>query len=292
MPGRYGCFVEEPKVLNRPRRPDGFTLIELLTVIGIIVLVLALALPNFVSMMRGRRWSAAITNIQTMIMRARSLATNVRKDFSVEFEIDGDNGTVMWLESEANDIERIPDLWELQHELGGHEPIDDFVTGAFYDSGGRYKCWATECSCVWPGCGHQWTVYSGGGGSTTVCPKCHVDWWRYRPQKETYYYDIEYHPELTKRLEYGDNARQSEWVPLGHQMTIDLARSRYFMSWDHPDSVECYGGDLYPDIRIGTNGALVQTVDPVICLMDRDAEERRAVTAVRCTGRVIPTRVP
>jgi len=38
-------------------RPDGFTLIEMLAVITIIMVVMAPALPNFVAMMKERRWS-------------------------------------------------------------------------------------------------------------------------------------------------------------------------------------------------------------------------------------------
>jgi len=283
-------LMEEQNMLKHPHRRQGFTLIELLTVIGIIVLVLALALPNFVSMMRGRRWSGAITGMQTMIMRARSLATNVRKDFSVEFEIDGDNGTVMWLESESNDIERIPDIWELEHIIGGASALADFID-VFRDAGGDAKSGYWECACTYPPCGHTW---EGVDVDHRTCPKCNNggSTWRYNPVAIEYHYDITYDGSRTDPLKYGDNSKQSEWVPLGHQMTIDLAKCRYFMSWDDPDSVEAYGGDEYPDIRIGPNGALVQTVDPVICLKDRDAEERRAVTAVRCTGRLVPAPIP
>ena len=64
------------------RRAGGFTMIEMLTVIVIIMVVMALALPDFVHMMKERKWSAAIANIQGMVMRSRALATNVRKDFS------------------------------------------------------------------------------------------------------------------------------------------------------------------------------------------------------------------
>ena len=58
--------------------------------------------------------------------------------------------------------------------------------------------------------------------------------------------------------------------------------------------MEKYGYDEYRDIRIGTNGALVQTRDPLICLMvpARLEENRqyRYVKVVRCTGRVYDAR--
>jgi hypothetical protein len=106
-----------------------------------------------------------------------------------------------------------------------------------------------------------------------------------------YYYNITYNPALAQANKLADNTKQSEVIWL-HMITVDRARCSNFVSWDDPHSVECYGGDEYPDIRIGTNGALVQTRDPVICLKIRDAEERRWVTVVRCTGRVLPTRAP
>ena len=45
-------------------------------------------------------------------------------------------------------------------------------------------------------------------------------------------------------------------------------------------------------IRVGINGALVQTQDPLICLKEMGQDNRRAIEVVRCTGRVIPAEVP
>jgi len=265
----------------------GFTLVEMLTVIAIIMVVVALALPNFVAMMRGRKWTATLGNIQGMVMRARALTTTVRHDFSVEFDIHGDNGTWMWLESEQNMVERVPDLWELQHELGGSAPVRSFITSTFREAGGSYKAFLYDCQCT--KCGHQWT-YVTGAGSQAPCPNCGVDSWAYRPKVESYYYDITWDPANAYVHSYGDNARQGHVVPIGPNMTIDLSQSPNFISWDHPNSVECYGGDTYPDIRLGTNGALVQTHEPTICLKHTHRDDSRRFSVVRCTGRLIPER--
>jgi len=89
---------------------------------------------------------------------------------------------------------------------------------------------------------------------------------------------------------YGDNARQSEVVELGHGLTIDdsALRSSHFVSWDAPGSVKRYGEDSYKDIRIGPNGALVQSLNPVIAIKQMDSDEFRQVEVIRCTGRLVP----
>jgi len=231
--------------------PAGFTLIEMLTVIAIIMVVMALALPNFVAMMKDRKWGAAITTIQTLVWRARALATNVRKDFSVEFNVQGDNGTTMWIESEMNQLERIPDLDYFQEQI---------------TSGYVFQTWILNK--IWTPSGG--TCTSAGGHYTNF----KIDYAKSKPHM------------------YGDNARQSEVVELGSGLTVDDSpgMSPNFVSWDHPTSVTKYGEDLYKDIRIGPNGALIQTRDATICIKQIRAEERRQVQVIRCTGRLIPVR--
>ncbi len=273
--------------MNAVSKRKAFTLIELLAVIGIIVLVMSMALPGMSAMMRAKKWSAALSNVQAMVTRARALATGVRTDFSVEFRI-RDNGTVMWLESEVNDIERIPDLMELQREMGGSAPIRYFLN-TFYSSGGRYKSMLYEVRCL--ECGKEWS-YKSGGGSYKPCPGCGREGWTFQPEVHSYYYDITYDPDLAFDGALADNARQSEIVLLAPSVTIDRTKCRNFFSWDAKDSVECYGYDEYPDIRVGVNGALMQTVEPVIALQygigRTNLKEWRGIRVIRCTGRVIP----
>jgi len=278
--------------MTRRYKSLGFTLIEMLTVITIIMVVMALALPNFVAMMRDRRWSAAIANIQGMVLRARAFATNVRKEFSVEFNIQPDNGTTMWLESEDNYMEHIPDLNKYQYDHGGISGLGDFVDNVFKKSGGRAERltsspWGLQyCFCY--ACGRIFYV-PPDSTSPEICPSCGGVHTIYRFEL---YVNISYDGSKSDPAYYGDNAKESEDVPLSRSITIDLTRSRYFISWDAPSATYPYGRDPYPDIRIGTNGALVETNDPVICLKERHAEERRAVSVVRCTGRLIPASVP
>ena len=244
--------------LSAPRsRPKGlsraFTLIELLTVIAIVMLIMGLALPNFIEIMRNRKWSAAVGNVQNMIIRARAFATNCRTDASVEFDVQGDNGTRMWLESESNLIETMPDYTTFVNTLrsGSKAGSPEYVF--------RNSVWAA----------------SGGASNGS-----------YNPANTQAMY------QYGNTIYYGDNARQSEVVWLGSGMTLDRSGSHSpnFVSWDAPRIGCPYGKDNYPDVRIGPHGALVQSREPTLCFKETGAEQRRSFTVVRCTGRLVSSR--
>ncbi|HUU42249.1 MAG TPA: prepilin-type N-terminal cleavage/methylation domain-containing protein [Planctomycetota bacterium] len=277
-------------------RRAGFTLIEMLTVIGIIMLVMALALPNFLEMMRSQAWHAAVGKIQVMVMRARALATNERKDFSVEFLVnDSDNddaGTTIWIESEVNDLERMPDLWELEHEVGGFEPLVDFLNNTFRPAGGSWTSSPVLAEFTCAQCGYRWDLYGWYNPGAVACPSCGHGYWGSHNLLEYYYYNFTYDATKADDTKFADNARQSEVVDLSGTITIDLSRSAQFINWDMPLPDRPYGKDAFPDLRIAVNGTLAQTLPPVICLKQKGAEQRLAVTVVRCTGRVLQTDLP
>ena len=66
--------------MRRRSAKRAFTLIEMLAVIAIIMLVMALALPNFMAMMKHQRWVAAIGAFQNVVRRCRIFAINERLD--------------------------------------------------------------------------------------------------------------------------------------------------------------------------------------------------------------------
>ena len=226
---------------------------------------------------RKRPFDEAVDIIAEHIARARELAIEHHQDFAVEFHF-GDNGTCLWIESEDVDIERVPDLWELQHELGGGAVIALFVE-KWRASGGTCKYGLTECTCC--SCGHCWT-YTNGDWRT--CPACGKSGPKYPHEHATYYYDFAYHPDEAKHP-FGDNAGHGEPVYLPPSVRIAPHASTNFINWDAQSSVQTYGYDGCRDIRIGRNGALVQTHAPVICLRDV-YDHRRRIKVIRLTCRL------
>ena len=246
------------------RDSPGFTLIELLTVIAIMCMVAALAVPGFVAMMESQKWTTAIDNLQWMIWQARSLASNCRKDVSVEFDIDAEEGTWMWLESEEQLIERIPDLEELQLATSG---------GVGYSS--QASASISWLCTLWTRAGGTYERENRGGGTY-----------------DTYYVNFQINQENARAGQFGDNARQTEPVYLAEGLTIDPSEeaSPGFINWDSAQSVVWKGDDEYKDIRIGPSGSLVQSTEPEICIMQIDRGERLMVRVVLCTGRVLRVR--
>jgi prepilin-type N-terminal cleavage/methylation domain-containing protein len=62
----------------------GMTLIELMAAIAIIMLVVALALPNLAGMLNAQRWTAATSALQNALRRCRAWAISERRDHAVE----------------------------------------------------------------------------------------------------------------------------------------------------------------------------------------------------------------
>ncbi len=227
----------------------GFTIIELLMVIAIMMVIAAMALPYFVAMQKSRKWTTAVTNIQSMVWRARALATNVRRDFAVEFNCQGDCGTQMVVVAKSNLLQRLPDLNWLEHNLGDGGNIAWIIWG-------------------------EWE-YAGGP----------INW------DGKYYQNLspgDIHPNPTNSTfigNYGHNSYQSEVLAVHPDLTIDpsTTASPNFINWDQ----NCYyGADTTPDIRIGPNGALVQTQDPTLCIKQIRGTEMIRVEVIRCTGRL------
>jgi len=82
-PGNPSDFSLQPSASRRPSRP-AFTLVELLVVIGIIILVLAIAVPAVGPMLASNEQAALVNTINGMLVKAQARASNERSGLRLE----------------------------------------------------------------------------------------------------------------------------------------------------------------------------------------------------------------
>ncbi|HUU43007.1 MAG TPA: prepilin-type N-terminal cleavage/methylation domain-containing protein [Planctomycetota bacterium] len=248
----------------RPRtREHGMTLIELLAVIGIILLVIALALPNFASLLRSQRWTAASTALQNALRRCRSYAINARYDHAIEIRTDDDNGVYFRLETESQALEALPELNAYYHDQCGclfvRFPIDWI---RIFEAGGG-KILNKDQADYYVEEDVQF-VYDG--------PRFDVDGWSWRV------------PHNVK-----DNLLVDDEIRLPHGITVDFDKSLRLINYDaRPRGVldrPQYGWDDTEDLRFNLAGVLVQTQNPEIVLKDAQ-DETMTLQVLRSASRV------
>ncbi|MDQ3439619.1 MAG: prepilin-type N-terminal cleavage/methylation domain-containing protein [Planctomycetota bacterium] len=99
IPGGGGCAHSLPAArCPLPARSAAFTLIEVLVVIGIIVLLIALAIPALALISGNRSVDSAENNLSAMLGRARSDAIGLQVPTGVMFFIDNATRGVMMAE--------------------------------------------------------------------------------------------------------------------------------------------------------------------------------------------------
>lgn len=98
-----------------------FTLVELLAVMGLIILVAAMAVPNFASMIREQRWSSAVGQLQNAVLRVKTYCVAKRYDHAIEFCQDARGVYYLRLEAESAFLERIPNLANYYAMVGGFQ---------------------------------------------------------------------------------------------------------------------------------------------------------------------------
>jgi len=245
-------------------RSRGFTLIEILAVIAIIMIVMALAVPNFFEMLRARRWHAAAGALQNALLRCQSYAINERRDHSVEICWDTDNEAQYFrIEVESALLESISELNSYYRDQCQYYymrlPVD--WLGAFVAGGGDVVNYPA----------HPWGAYPDTRFNYTG-PKYDVDAGDWR---------------IDERIK--DNLLVDDENRLPFGVDVDEAASDNLMNFDAPPQNEnvlpYYGWDETVDLRFGRTGTLVQTRNPEVVLRNRDGEKRR-FQVLRNTGRV------
>ena len=244
-------------------RSDGMTLIELLTVIAIIVVILALALPNFSTMVRSQKWSAASSALQNALMRCQTYAVNDRLDHSIEFCTEEDNASqYLRIEVESALLESIPEL------------------NAYYKD---------QCEFYYMRLPEDWLrTFKNGGGEVINAPA--HPWGAYPNTKFGYpdppYYNISSYWEPKTK----DNLKVDDHIQLPYGITVNFAESSHLINYDKapagdPSAMPQYGWDYTRDLRFNMAGILVQAQNPEIVLQNK-ANERMRLQILRSTGRV------
>ena len=116
-------------------RRDGFTLVELLIVIGLIVLVIALAVPAFKAMTGGRSIDAAQNQLAAVLGTRRAEAIGLQKVRGVFFYLDPATERVNAILVQESDYRPL---------LADKPPVDPTTTSTRSPTATRSRCrWAS-----------------------------------------------------------------------------------------------------------------------------------------------------
>ncbi|KPJ53552.1 MAG: hypothetical protein AMS16_05230 [Planctomycetes bacterium DG_58] len=228
-----------------------FTLVELLAVIAIIMLVMALALPNFSSMVRSQRWAAASGALQNALLRCQTYAVNDRQDHAIEICLDEDNTTQYFrLEVESALLESICEL------------------NTYYRD---------QCEYYYMRMPVDWLRTFKNAGGQVLNPPDHP--WGAYPNTRFAYDGPRYDISSPWDPKTKDNLKIDEDIRLPHSIRIDFQASTQLTNYDPPPNrvsdTPQYGWDYTPDLRINMAGVLVQAKNPEVVLVNNAGEHMR-----------------
>ena len=239
----------------------GFTLIEMLTVIAIIIVVMALALPNFFELLRAQRWSAASGAVQNALLRCQSWAINTRRDHSVEICFADDNECqYLRIETESALLESICEL------------------NSYYRD---------QCDYYYMRLPVDWLQAFKGAGGQMVNPPAHP--WGQYPDTRFEYQGPRYEVDYPWTPQVRDNLLVDCEIVIPHGIFISLEKSTNLMNYDKrpltTNDMPQYGWDETMDLRFDSRGTLVQSRNPELVLENPDGETMK-LQVLRSTGRV------
>ena len=113
--------------LNGKRR-SGFTLIELMVVVGIILFITALSLPNFIALIKSQGVAKAARMVQTAVLQTRNRAVSLGRQQRIQFLNDypaGSNRSVILVSDGGEDWDGNGDPWTNNSPASAWENTDE-----------------------------------------------------------------------------------------------------------------------------------------------------------------------
>jgi len=112
------------------RKQSGFTVMELLTVVAIMAVLAALAIPSAIDWLPRHRLKSAANDLYSNMQRARMMAVKANSDWAIVFDTGVSPGRYFVCSDDGAD-----NAWDGGAVLGGDDVVDRVVDLGDYGSG-------------------------------------------------------------------------------------------------------------------------------------------------------------
>jgi hypothetical protein len=236
-----------------------------LAVVAILMLVMALALPNFAGMIRSQKWASASSALQNCLFRTQSFALNDRYDYSIEF-CESDQGLQYFrIEAESALLESMPELTSYNQ---------------------------VQCNGYYMWMPNDWmAAFEAGGGKVEGLPTS--PWMRSDSTVFRYngpIYDID-RGNWRSTHWIKDNLKVDDHIFLPQGIKVELEKSKNLINYDKRPHIMMdtpqYGWDDTRDLRFNIAGVLIQAKNPDVVLANSlTPPEYLRLQVLRSTARV------